>query len=316
LGKTPAFQLYAADFYMDTNSWSIDEIGIYTRLLFSEWVNGPLPNDITRLARIAGCSTKRFQKGWSQIKLKFSETEDNKLFNPRLEEVRQKHKEYQEKQRLKGIKGAEKRWSENMAAAIAPAMPVPQPEHGSSSSTLNNIVDTTYLLSSAKPTTAHPNCPHKEIISAYNEILGPYMPTVKEHLWNGTRARNLQARWRERAKRQSVEWWRELFMHIRDDMPFLLTPWKGGGRCNLGWIVKPDNFAKILEGNYVEEGRPGPGGGAAKPGMVDGMLSRPSDGKEPCPKPPPPDGGQGVAVDTVQVAGDGGGGDGRVQEGD
>ena len=39
MGKTPAFQLYAADFYMDTNSWSIDEIGIYTRLLFSEWVN-------------------------------------------------------------------------------------------------------------------------------------------------------------------------------------------------------------------------------------------------------------------------------------
>jgi len=135
--KPPAFQLYASDFYMDTNSWTIDEIGIYTRLLLSEWVNGPLPNDITRLARTAGCSTKRFQKGWSQIKLKFSETEDNKLFNSRLEEVRQKHKEYQEKQRLKGIKGAEKRWSENMAAAIAPAMPVPQPEHGSSSSSPN-----------------------------------------------------------------------------------------------------------------------------------------------------------------------------------
>ncbi len=51
MSKAPAFQLYAADFYMDTNTWSIEEIGIYTRLLFSEWVNGPLPNDETRLAR-------------------------------------------------------------------------------------------------------------------------------------------------------------------------------------------------------------------------------------------------------------------------
>jgi uncharacterized protein YdaU (DUF1376 family) len=32
--KPPAFQLYASDFYMDTNSWTIDEIGIYTRLFY------------------------------------------------------------------------------------------------------------------------------------------------------------------------------------------------------------------------------------------------------------------------------------------
>lgn len=314
MGKPPAFQLYAADFYMDTAGWSAEEVGIYFRLLMHEWVNGPLPNDEARLARIAGCDKNRFKKRFAIISSKFIKNDANLLYNRRLEEVRLEQENYRKSQSLAGKAGAEKRWKKDSEPNGDP-IGDPNGQNIALQSSSSNIIDTTYL-SSAKPTKAHPDCPHKEIIAAYNEILGPYMPTVKEHLWNGTRARNLQARWRERAKRQSVEWWRELFMHIRDDMPFLLTPWKGGGRCNLGWIVKPDNFAKILEGNYVEEGRPGPGGGAAKPGMVDGMLSRPSDGKEPCPKPPPPDGGQGVAVDTVQVAGDGGGGDGRVQEGD
>lgn len=134
MSKPPAFQLYAADFYMDTNTWTIDEIGIYTRLLFSEWVNGPLPNEETRLARAAGCSVKRFRSGWSQVSLKFSATEDGKLFNSRLEEVREEQKEYQEKQADKGKKGAEKRWGKHIATAMAQPMEKPQPKNGSSSS--------------------------------------------------------------------------------------------------------------------------------------------------------------------------------------
>ncbi len=47
-GKAPAFQLFAADALVDTASWTVDEVGIYFRLLMTEWVNGPLPNDEAR----------------------------------------------------------------------------------------------------------------------------------------------------------------------------------------------------------------------------------------------------------------------------
>ena len=133
MSKAPAFQLYAADFYMDTNTWTIEEIGIYTRLLFSEWVNGPLPNDETRLARASGCSVKRFRGGWSQVKLKFSVTEDDKLYNDRLEAVRQEQIEFQEIQRVKGIKSAKKRWAGHVTTVKPRLQPEGQPKANSPS---------------------------------------------------------------------------------------------------------------------------------------------------------------------------------------
>jgi len=134
MGKPPAFLLYAADFYMDTNTWTIDEIGVYTRLLMSEWVNGPLPNEESRLARAAGCTLHRFKNSWGQVKIKFKENEEGFLFNARLEEVREKQKEYEERQRVKGKKSAEKRWGERVTTVNHRLQPTHKPEGNSSSS--------------------------------------------------------------------------------------------------------------------------------------------------------------------------------------
>jgi uncharacterized protein YdaU (DUF1376 family) len=125
---------------MDTNTWTIDEIGIYTRLLFSEWVNGPLPNDETRLARASGCGVKRFRAGWSQVKSKFTLTDDDKLFNTRLEDVRVKQKEYQEKQSVKGHKSAEKRWGDRVTTVTTAVTDMLQPDCNSSSSSSSSTL--------------------------------------------------------------------------------------------------------------------------------------------------------------------------------
>jgi len=111
--EAPAFQLYSADFYVDTNEWSVDEVGIYTRLLLSQWSNKSLPDNITRLARIAGCSPQKFQKAWGQIAIKFTKNGDGRLQNPRLEREREKQQKYRELQAEKGKRGAEKRWGED-----------------------------------------------------------------------------------------------------------------------------------------------------------------------------------------------------------
>ena len=99
-------------------------------------------------------------------------------------------------------------------------------------------------------------CPHLEIIALYHEHI-PTAQRVNPELWNSTRATHLQARWREKAERQTLDWWKRFFTYINQSdflcgrteprqgkTPFLLT---------LAWIVKPDSFAKIHEGTYHRE---------------------------------------------------------------
>ena len=99
MSKAPAFQLYASDFYMDTNHWTIEEIGIYQRLLLTQWVNGSVPSDEPRLARISGCGLKKFQKWWPTIKIKFHLNGNGELKNLKLEEVRNNQLKYSESRR-------------------------------------------------------------------------------------------------------------------------------------------------------------------------------------------------------------------------
>lgn len=90
-----------------------------------------------------------------------------------------------------------------------------------------------------------PPCQQKKIIDAYKRIL-PELPTV--HAWPEQSARHLKTRWREDPGRQSLEWWEGFFGYVRD-CDFLM------GRANdftasLQWLVRPTNFAKVVNGNY------------------------------------------------------------------
>jgi uncharacterized protein YdaU (DUF1376 family) len=165
MGKAPAFQTYAADYYIDTNHWSVDEVGIYQRLLLTEWVNGGLPNDEKRLARIAGCTFKKFKKSWTAVSTKFkngnfweskeglsisidrSLLESNKLYNPRLEIERYKQSKYKELQSEKGKLSAEKRWTGHITTVTDRLQPKDNSSSSSSSSTLKNKTYTSFFLS-------------------------------------------------------------------------------------------------------------------------------------------------------------------------
>ena len=110
MSKSPAFRLYAADFDMDTNTWTNEEVGVYLRLLLSQWVNKDLPADPKKLSKIARTSLKKFNFVFRSISHKFHENGDQKLVNLRLEAERVKQVNYFKKQSKSGMKGAEKRW--------------------------------------------------------------------------------------------------------------------------------------------------------------------------------------------------------------
>jgi hypothetical protein len=104
-----------------------------------------------------------------------------------------------------------------------------------------------------------PPCPHQRIIALYAERL-PTLPQPR--VWEGTRERNLSARWRwvltarkpsggryAETTEEAVAFFDRFFAYVaRSD--FLSGRNGKWGGCSLAWLIKADNFAKVIEGAY------------------------------------------------------------------
>lgn len=113
MAKIPSFPLYAQDFDMDTNTWTNEQVGMYLRLLLSEWINGPLPNDTKKLAQIARISPKKFSNLFQICSKKFVQDGNGFLINLKMEKIRKKVYKYIEQKKKAGIASAHKRWLKN-----------------------------------------------------------------------------------------------------------------------------------------------------------------------------------------------------------
>jgi len=73
-------------------------------------------------------------------------------------------------------------------------------------------------------------------------------------VWNGTRSKHLQARWRESTKRQNLDWWKRFFEYVAQSEFLTGRAPAAQGRdpfvVGLDWLVNPQNFAKVIEGKY------------------------------------------------------------------
>lgn len=90
------------------------------------------------------------------------------------------------------------------------------------------------------------NCPHDEIIKLYAKHL-PMLTQIK--VWSDARAKNLKTRWREDTKRQNLDYWDRFFGYI-EKSDFLTGRDGKWQNCDLAWLVKSENFIKVLEGKY------------------------------------------------------------------
>ena len=172
--KSPAFQLYAADFYMDTITWECDDVGAYFRLLMWSWVNGPLPDDIQKLSKIAGKTKQKFKKNWSILSQKFSRDETGCLINLRLERTREKQSKYLELQAEHGKRGAAKRWGSDSEPYGDP-MATLQKNNGSSSSSSSSLIG----LSKDKPAGADLPYQMPSKSKHFSDNVGEYFASIK-----------------------------------------------------------------------------------------------------------------------------------------
>jgi hypothetical protein len=105
----------------------------------------------------------------------------------------------------------------------------------------------------AGPEPADP-CPHQQIIDAYHEVL-PNCTPVK--VWTEQRRKLLRQRWRESEKRQRIEWWRKFFAYVGESKFLTGRSHAATDRdpfvADLEWLLKPQNFAKVIEGKYHRE---------------------------------------------------------------
>ena len=101
--KLPYFPFYGGDFLLKTGHLTKPEIGVYLILLIHQWSKGYLNSDPNRLP--IECVDE-----WAMIEPFFPLCDDGNRRNPRLELERSKITEAREKQRLAGIKGADRRW--------------------------------------------------------------------------------------------------------------------------------------------------------------------------------------------------------------
>ena len=123
-----------------------------------------------------------------------------------------------------------------------------------------NTTDTNICPPDGEPADKLPDCQHQAVIDLYHQQL----PTLRRvEVWNDARKGYLRQRWREVAAELSkdkptsggavLDWFNDFFGHIQKSR-FLVGKVSGkDGRAftaDLEWILKPSNFAKIIEGKY------------------------------------------------------------------
>lgn len=119
----------------------------------------------------------------------------------------------------------------------------------------DGVVDTTLGIGApADSVPGIPNCPQQEILALYHRIL-PELPRMRT--WGPDRQANLRARWKEDPERQSLTKWEEFFTWIRKSDFLMGRAATQQGRspfqASLDWMLKPRNWAKILDGFYHKE---------------------------------------------------------------
>lgn len=92
---------------------------------------------------------------------------------------------------------------------------------------------------------------HNEIIGAYHELL-PSLSRVRG--WSSKRKLALDARIRERCAEgkpaDTIGYWRSFFEAVAS-RPFLCGENDRGWRADLEWLLRPENFLKVVEGRYA-----------------------------------------------------------------
>ena len=246
------YKRHIGDYARDTGWLTTYQHGVYVLLLDWYYSNErPIPLDL--VYRIVKARSGPERRAVDEVIAAFFDVTKQPGF------AHNKHADievakYQAKRKANSLI-AKERESTKRAKSVADSCEFGEPSHkplANSHKEANEAKASLSPTGDVPPADGVPACPHEAIVALYHEIL-PANPRIR--VWDGARASQLRARWREDPKRQSLDYWRRFFEYIAQS-PFLTgrTDGKNGRPFlpGLDWMVKAGNFAKIIEGRYHE----------------------------------------------------------------
>ena len=249
------YQFHIGDYKSHTHHLSMIEDLAFRRLLDHYYLH-EAPIKQRDIARQIGMRDSE-QEVLAVLSEFFISTEDG-FINPRADTEIAKYRKFSED----GKKGAAIRWHKDTngdANSPPNATPIATNNHKPITNNQSYICPPDGELEPA-PIKKLPECNHKAVIELYHENL----PTMRRvEVWNETRAGYLRQRWREvaaeLAQEKAIEvgdvlnWWAEFFQSVGKSRFLTGRVNSKDGRAfvaDLEWILKPSNFAKIVEGKY------------------------------------------------------------------
>jgi uncharacterized protein YdaU (DUF1376 family) len=251
------YQFHIGDYKSHTHHLSMFEDLAFRRLLDHYYLH-EAPIKQRDIARQIGMRDNE-QEVLAVLNEFFISTEDG-FINPRADTEIAKYRKFSED----GKKGAAMRWHKDTnGEANSPPNATPMATNNHKPITNNQIKPSICPPNGElepAPIKKLPECNHKAVIELYHENL----PTMRRvEVWNETRAGYLRQRWREVATELAQEkvievgdvlnWWAEFFQSVGKSRFLTGRVNSKDGRAfvaDLEWILKPSNFAKIVEGKY------------------------------------------------------------------
>jgi hypothetical protein len=260
------YKRHIGDYAAATRHLSLLEHGVYAVLLDVYYgTEKPLPSDRSSVYRLVG-ATKLSEKNAVDVILKeFFVLHEHGFHQIRCDkEIAHKQEKGQVNQVLGQLGGRPKLITDS----VIPENPnglrlvsVPETESNPSHKPIANSQDIDTAL--GKPT-AIPDCPHLVLIDLYGKHL-PELPQPRPELWDGKNAANMRARWKwvltarkrdgsryAENEAEALDFFTRFFAYVSGSAFLSGRNGKWGG-CDLGWLVKADNFAKVVQGNYEEK---------------------------------------------------------------
>lgn len=240
----------------------------YRRLLDIYYqTEAPIANDIKAICR--QIRMREHETDVQQVLTEFFTLGDAGWFSARCDREIQEYKAKADTARANGKRGGrppkKQTQSENNQAGYS-GFDSDNPDQTNAKANhkpLTNNQEPIYEEAKASLSTAKlPTCPHLAIIDLFAKHL-PELPQPKAELWDGARAKNLAARWKwvltekRRStgtphagnKEEALAWFDRFFGYVAQS-DFLTGRDGKWQNCDLAWLTKADNFAKVLQGNY------------------------------------------------------------------
>jgi uncharacterized protein YdaU (DUF1376 family) len=272
--------LYVGEYLADTTNLNTEQHGAYCLMLMAAWKRGgALPNDDSQLSAICKLSPARW-RAHRPVLTAFFRIEDDTLIHKRVTSERQKAQAISEKKAEAGAEGAAKRWmtdGADMADVIANAMThaMADATNDAMANDMANASQTDAPLPSPLPNSAEakasvlpakpariPSCPHTKLLDLFGVHL-PELPQPKPELWAGKNESAMRARWKwlftarrrngkhyATSEAEALDWFGRFFAFIHES-DFLTGRNGRWSNCDLGWLMNQNNFAKVVQGNYV-----------------------------------------------------------------